>query len=76
MFIPPYALHRDPRYFSPMPDEFWPERWLVADGLLPAPVGFAHSPNALLAFSHGPANCVGKNLALMEIHMVVCGIVQ
>lgn len=24
-----YAIHRDPRYFSPLPDTFWPDRWLL-----------------------------------------------
>lgn len=28
--VPPYALARDPRYFSPNPDTFWPERWLLS----------------------------------------------
>lgn len=23
-----HSVHRDPRYFSPNPEEFWPERWL------------------------------------------------
>ena len=25
-----YSIHRDPRNFSPLPDGFWPERWLYA----------------------------------------------
>ncbi len=29
--IPTYALHRDPRYFAPLPDTFWPERWVIAE---------------------------------------------
>jgi len=29
--IPTYALHRDPRYFAPLPDAFWPERWTLAE---------------------------------------------
>lgn len=28
VIVPPYCLHRDPRYFSPLPDSFIPERWL------------------------------------------------
>lgn len=24
-------MHRDPRYFSPLPDTFWPDRWLPAE---------------------------------------------
>ncbi|KAF8989690.1 high nitrogen upregulated cytochrome P450 monooxygenase 2 [Cyathus striatus] len=29
--IPPYAIHRDPRYFSPDPDSFIPDRWINVD---------------------------------------------
>jgi len=28
--IPPYTLQRNPQYFFPMPDQFWPERWLLS----------------------------------------------
>ncbi|KAJ3555926.1 hypothetical protein NM688_g2310 [Phlebia brevispora] len=70
-----YSIQRDERNFSD-PQTFWPERWLIADGLLPEPAGFVHNANALLAFSSGPANCVGKNLAMFEMRMVVTGIVH
>lgn len=29
--IPTYSLHRDPRYFAPLPDTFWPERWILCE---------------------------------------------
>ena len=32
-WIPTYTMHRDPRNFSPTPDTFWPERWLMAAGI-------------------------------------------
>ena len=28
IIVPPYALFRNPAYFSPAPDSFWPDRWL------------------------------------------------
>ena len=28
VIIPPYVLFRNPAYFSPAPDTFWPDRWL------------------------------------------------
>ncbi|EAU87606.2 high nitrogen upregulated cytochrome P450 monooxygenase 2 [Coprinopsis cinerea okayama7 len=63
--VPPYVYHRDPRYFSPNPDTFWPERWLVeGDGKI------VHERGAFIPFSAGPANCAGKPLALMEIRYV------
>lgn len=72
-----WSLQRDPRYFS-HPDTFWPERWLIAEGLEPAPAGekFVHNPNAFIPFSFGPSNCVGKNLAQMEMRMVFCYLLQ
>lgn len=30
MYVAPYVLQRDARYFSPHPNDFWPERWLLA----------------------------------------------
>ncbi|KAJ8089129.1 hypothetical protein PM082_014377 [Marasmius tenuissimus] len=88
--IPPYAVHRDPRNFSPCPDGFVPERWLqdeskrneLEPGLfgpsnLSTGVGdYRHNLQAFIPFSYGPANCVGKNLALMEMRMVICALVK
>ncbi|OSD05151.1 high nitrogen upregulated cytochrome P450 monooxygenase 2, partial [Trametes coccinea BRFM310] len=91
MFLHPYSLQRDPRNFFPFPEEFWPERWLVAaghstfaDALARSPdananvetTSFRHNESAFLPFSHGPANCVGKQLAMQEMRMVVCALIQ
>ncbi|KAF7330420.1 Cytochrome P450 [Mycena venus] len=64
VYIPPYSLHLDSRYFSPSPDKFMPERWIDP----------ALAPNAaaFIPFSYGPANCVGKNLARQQMAMVTC----
>lgn len=82
-------MHRDPRYFSPAPDAFWPDRWLNAS-VQPSPAAHLQSKiaadfdagpivtthAAFLPFSHGPANCAGKNLALVEMRMIVCLLLQ
>ncbi|KAI0086944.1 cytochrome P450 [Irpex rosettiformis] len=76
-----YSLHRDPRNFTD-PERYWPERWLIAEGLgeaNPNPgskEGFVHNANAFIPFSFGPANCVGKNLAMQEMRVVVCHVVH
>jgi cytochrome P450 len=72
-----WAIQRDPRNFSPGADIFWPERWLLAEGLLqPKPHDFVHNPSAFIPFSYGPTNCVGKGLAMQEMRMVVCALIQ
>lgn len=74
-------MQRDARNFT-SPLTFWPDRWLIADGLAPAPAPsgsgagqqqqFTHNADAFIPFSYGAANCVGKNLALLEMRMVIC----
>lgn len=67
-----------------MPDVFWPDRWLPAkdrqplhsapDGKVPEKV--IVNKTAFVPFSYGPAMCVGRNLAYMELRMVVCHLLQ
>ncbi|KAJ7352519.1 cytochrome P450 [Mycena albidolilacea] len=64
VYVPPYSLHLDPRYFSPSPEKFMPERWIE-----PA---LAPNATAFIPFSYGPSNCVGRNLAKQEMAMVTC----
>ncbi|KAI0628544.1 hypothetical protein C8Q77DRAFT_352302 [Trametes polyzona] len=85
----PYSMHRDSRNFLPRHDDFWPERWLIADGRVDhkpddqagippqeTPHGFVHNDTAFIPLSHEPTNCVRKNLAMQEIRMVVCAILH
>ncbi|KAL5511174.1 hypothetical protein ACEPAH_4389 [Sanghuangporus vaninii] len=71
LYVPPYPLHRDERYFSPSPNSFIPDRWLESKG-----EKFTTNLSAFIPFATGRANCVGKNLALMEMRIVVATIVQ
>ena len=84
--VPPYVLHRDARNFV-SPDAFWPERWLLASGLLdpsdpsargmsPTSPGFKHDEAGFIPFSIGPMNCVGKTLAMQEMRTVLCAFLQ
>jgi hypothetical protein len=69
LFMPAFTLQRDPRNFT-HPDLFLPERWLAG-----ARMG-AHNTAAFIPFSAGFASCVGKNLAMLEMRMLVSSLVQ
>lgn len=60
------AIHRNSDYWE-HPNDFLPERWLVGkdDPLSPAAKG------AWRAFELGPRNCIGQELALLEIKLVL-----
>ena len=81
-FIHTYSLQRDPRYFSPLPDSFLPERWLSEEQRLALEPKIFNSQNytnntaAFIPFSSGPANCPGQSLAWMEMRMVVTVIIS
>ena len=61
----PQTIHRDPAYWQ-RPDDFLPERWLVTadDPLYPV-------KGAWRAFEHGPRNCIGQELAMLEIKVIM-----
>ena len=61
----PQPVHRDPTYWE-RPDEFLPERWLVTSGDPLYPVKGAWRP-----FEHGPRNCIGQELAILEIKVIM-----
>ncbi|KAI5798943.1 cytochrome P450 [Geopyxis carbonaria] len=67
--VPPLTLMHDARYF-PQPERFWPERWLQD-----REAGVANV-KAFTAFGAGPHSCVGKQLALAELRMVVRAVVD
>ncbi|EMD34271.1 hypothetical protein CERSUDRAFT_97529 [Gelatoporia subvermispora B] len=81
-YLPLYTLQRDSRNFSPYPERFWLDRWLIASGMIsPAYAGidihaFVHNQEAFIPFSFGPSNCVGKGLAMQEMRMTVCLVMQ
>ena len=77
-----YSLHRDPRYFSPLPDVYWPERWLTQETYTlptgdPIPANqIVLDKNSFIPFSIGPQNCAGKAVALLEMRAVLCALLQ
>ncbi|KAF9472668.1 high nitrogen upregulated cytochrome P450 monooxygenase 2 [Pholiota conissans] len=71
VIIPPYTLHRNPKYFSPRTEEFWPERWIVKNDPT-----IVLDLNAFIPFSYGPANCAGKPLAMQELRYITAVLVR
>jgi len=68
IFISPWVLHRDSRYFDD-PEEFRPDRW--AGGLAKQLPRFAYMP-----FGGGPRVCIGNRFAMMEAVLILATIVQ
>ena len=60
-----YAIQRDINYW-PEPNSFLPERWLVNEGDRLYPVKGAYRP-----FEFGPRNCIGQELAMLELKIVL-----
>lgn len=58
--VPTYTIQRDPRYWNDA-SEFIPERW--------EKLSTEKAP--WLSFSRGQYNCPGRNLAMMELRMVL-----
>jgi len=72
-------VHKDPRNFSPEPETFLPERWLSKElrqelepEIFREDAPYILNQTVYLAFSCGPANCIGKQLAYTEMRMAVC----
>ncbi|KZT66443.1 cytochrome P450, partial [Daedalea quercina L-15889] len=71
VYVPPYVYHRDSRYFYPSPWSFWPDRWLDEKG-----VDEVRNQSAFIPFFAGPASCVERPLAMIEMHMVLASLVH
>ncbi|THH00847.1 hypothetical protein EW026_g1718 [Hermanssonia centrifuga] len=69
--VPAYAQEVSPENFWPAPLEFRPERWLEG-GLGPDSI---LRPGALICFSFGPFGCLGRQLAMRELHLAVAQLV-
>ncbi|CAG8974222.1 hypothetical protein HYALB_00007385 [Hymenoscyphus albidus] len=74
VWINSYSLHRSPTYWD-SPDSFLPERWLVPAPhepfLHPVPVKGAFRPS-----EEGKRSCIGQELAMMEMKVVLVMVVR
>lgn len=67
--IPIYAASMSPLNFRD-PEKFIPERWTGED-----PAYADDKKEALQAFSFGPRNCIGRNLAYLEMKLLMARLV-
>lgn len=67
--IPIYAASRSPRNWAE-PTSFIPERWLGEDARFNNDKRHASQP-----FSFGPRNCIGRNLAYVEMKLIIARLV-
>ncbi|KAL0060254.1 hypothetical protein AAF712_012964 [Marasmius tenuissimus] len=77
--VPPMCVHYNPDNFSPNPQSFIPERWISEDSKVvfkDAPGPVTMKTDTFIPFSYGPANCVGKNLAMSEMMMLLTTLIQ
>jgi sterigmatocystin biosynthesis cytochrome P450 monooxygenase len=65
-----HGIHHNP-HFWPRVEEFLPERWLVDENHPLYPV-----KNGWRPFERGPRNCLGQELAMTEIKLVVAIMVR
>lgn len=61
-----HACHHDPSFWY-RADDFLPERWLASEGEELYPKRGAWRP-----FEYGPRACIGKELSMIEVRIVVC----
>lgn len=64
------AVHRSAAYW-PLPDSFMPERWLVG----PEDPLYPHK-DAWRPFERGPRSCIGQELALLEVKIVLAMVLR
>lgn len=60
--VPAYTIHHSKEIWGPDADEFRPERWFELT---------EQQKNAFIPFSYGPRACVGRNVAEMELALIV-----
>lgn len=60
--VPSYTMHHSKEIWGPDADDFRPERWESVT---------TRQKNAFIPFSHGPRACVGRNVAEMEMKLIV-----
>ncbi|EKG16038.1 Cytochrome P450 [Macrophomina phaseolina MS6] len=69
VYVAQYPAYRSKRNFTE-PNSFIPERWLGEDARFDS-----DNFDVFMPFSNGPRNCIGKNLAYAEMHVILATVV-
>jgi len=64
--VPSYTLHRSAAIWGGNACDFYPERWIEADT-----EARKEMLQAFVPFSLGARSCIGRSLAVMQLHLVV-----
>ncbi|KAJ6613936.1 cytochrome P450 [Mycena sp. CBHHK59/15] len=75
--VPVYTMHRDQAYFGSLAGDFIPERWIdnnpIRKGLESNLPPIDHT--SFMPFGAGFGSCIGKNLAIQNVKLLVANIV-
>ncbi len=66
--VPSYTIHRDEGIWGDDVESYSPERWFERD---PADIQKTFNP-----FSTGPRACIGRNLAFLELQIIIGSIMR
>ena len=66
--VPSYDIHLDATVWGADASSFRPERWFEVESSV--------ANKSFLPFSFGPRACIGRNLALMDIPVIVATVVR
>ncbi|KAJ7728145.1 cytochrome P450 monooxygenase [Mycena maculata] len=69
--VPSYTIHRDPVVWGADTEVYRPERWFEADKDKAAAMHRTFNP-----FSTGPRACVGRNLAALQLQVIVASVLR
>ncbi|GAA6020392.1 hypothetical protein JCM10207_002092 [Rhodosporidiobolus poonsookiae] len=70
LFLPVYAVHRNPDVYGEDADEFRPERWLETDEEGHKKIK-GTGMYGVMTFLNGPRGCIGYRLAIMEVKIML-----
>ena len=70
-----FASNRSSLNFPDSPSTFEPSRWLSRSSTTDAKLSSSSTPAAFNPFSLGPRNCLGRNLAYLEMRLILAHLI-